>query len=60
MAKLHGGTHHIQGSRHGAPKPRIYANHGGTNHQMGKVHDAPTRGGAVNDKNYSNHKIKRK
>jgi hypothetical protein len=59
MAKLHGGTKHPHGVRHGPPKPRVYANHGGTNHQMGKVHDAPTLP-QVNDKNYAGHKVKRK
>jgi hypothetical protein len=42
--KLHGGTHHVQGVRHGPPKPRIYGLHGGTHHIQGKVHDGtPTR-----------------
>jgi hypothetical protein len=57
MAKLHGGTHHVQGKlNRGGPKPRIYANHGGTNHQMGKTHDVPTLP-QVNDQNYAGHRV---
>jgi hypothetical protein len=59
MAKIHGGTHHLQGVRHGPPKPRVYANHAGSHNMQGKVHAAPTLP-QVNAANYGGHKVKRK
>ena len=57
--KLHGGTHHEQGKRHGPPAPRVYAYHAGSGRPMGRVHAAPTLP-QVNDQNYAGHKVKRK
>jgi hypothetical protein len=48
MAKILGGTHHVQGVRHGPPKPRVYANHAGSHNMQGKIHAPPPPGGTVN------------
>jgi len=62
MAKLHGGTHHIQGRlNRGAPKPEAtsVAFHAGSGAQK-RLHEAPTLP-QVNSANYAaGHKVNRK
>jgi hypothetical protein len=59
MAKLHGGTHHVQGVLHRGTKPKPSPIHHGSGKPVGVLHAPPARL-AVNDQNYAAQKIKRK
>ena len=60
MAKIHGGTHHVQGQLHrGGTKPEATTTHGfhaGSGRPKGVLHEAPTLP-QINDQNYSRHKL---
>jgi hypothetical protein len=62
MAKIHGGTHHVQGQLHrGGTKPEATTSgfHGGSGRPKGVVHEAPTKP-MINAANYAAQKIRRK
>jgi hypothetical protein len=63
MAKIHGGTHHVQGQLHrGGTKPEATTTpgfHAGSGRPKGVLHEAPTKP-MINAANYAAQKIRRK